>query len=638
MLKRGFYLGLVLLAGLMTFSPGPLQAAAERILHFKSDIVVHPDSSMTVTETIQVRSAQRQIKRGIIREFPTTYRDRFGNRVTVGFTVEEVLRDGQSDSYHIKPVANGEKIYIGRKEVFLPPGVHTYTIRYRTDRQLGYFQDFDELYWNVTGNGWTFAIDQAEARIELPPGAMVLQHAGYTGPKGARGKDFTVWVGGREIGFKTTRPLAPYEGLTVAVAWPKGLVTPPSLVDRARFFLRDNLGGTLALGALLLLSAFYFFAWVRVGRDPEEGTIIPLFTPPRGFSPAATRFIMRLGFDHKAFAAAVVDMAVKGHLQIQDEDGTYTLVQQRDNLDGLSRSEQKLSGKLFADGKAVVLENRNHQRIQEAITALKTYLKLKLEKVYFFTNSGYLVPGLIITLLACGAVALTGPDVGTALFCILWLSLWTVGCYYLAVRAYRAWQGVRGGYRLGAFLGASFLSLFAIPFFVGEIFVLGVFAASISLASALVLAGMVFLDALFYHLLKAPTLRGRRVMDQIEGFKLYLTVAEKERLNLLNPPDKTPALFEKYLPYAMALDVENEWNEQFAEVLARAGEGGRPYQPSWYSGGHYSSFDSGSFASSLGSSLSSAISSSSTAPGSSSGSGGGGFSGGGGGGGGGSGW
>jgi uncharacterized membrane protein YgcG len=638
MLKPRYYLGPVLLAGLLFFSAGPLQAAAERILHFQSDIVVHPDSSMTVTETIQVRSAQREIRRGIIREFPTTYRDRFGNRLTVGFAVEEVLRDGRTESYHIKPVANGVKIYIGRKEVFLPAGVHTYTIRYRTDRQLGYFQDFDELYWNVTGNGWTFAIDQAEARIELPPGAMVLQHAGYTGPQGAKGRDFTAWVSGREIGFKTTRPLGPREGLTVAVAWPKGLVTPPSQVDRARFFLRDNLGGTLALGALLLLSAFYLFAWVRVGRDPEKGTIIPLFTSPRGFSPAATRFIMRMGFDHKAFAAAVVDMAVKGHLQIQEEDGTYTLVQQRDNPAGLSRSEQKLSGKLFADGKSVVLENRNYKKIQGAISALKTYLKLKLEKVYFLTNSGYLVPGLAITLLAFGAVALTDPEVGTALFCILWLSLWTVACYFLAVRAYRAWQGTRGGFRLGTFLGAVFISFIAVPFFFGEVMVLGVFAASISLVSALVLAAIVFLDALFYHLLKAPTLRGRRVMDQIEGFKLYLSVAEKERLNLLNPPDKTPALFEKYLPYAMALDVENEWNEQFAQVLARAGEGGRPYQPRWYSGDSYSSFDSGSFASSLGNSLSSAISSSSTAPGSSSGSGGGGFSGGGGGGGGGSGW
>jgi uncharacterized membrane protein len=143
---------------------------------------------------------------------------------------------------------------------------------------------------------------------------------------------------------------------------------------------------------------------------------------------------------------------------------------------------------------------------------------------------------------------------------------------------------------------------------------------------------------LFYHLLKAPTFAGRKIMDQIEGFKLYLSVAEKERLNLLNPPEKTPALFEKYLPYALALDVENAWSEQFSEVLARAGTEAQPYTPVWYSGSSWDGFHTSRFTDSLGSSFASAISSSSSAPGSSSGSGGGGSSGGGGGGGGGSGW
>jgi len=130
---------------------------------------------------------------------------------------------------------------------------------------------------------------------------------------------------------------------------------------------------------------------------------------------------------------------------------------------------------------------------------------------------------------------------------------------------------------------------------------------------------------------------GRRVMDRIEGFKLYLSVAEQARLEALHPPDQTPELFEKYLPYAIALDVENEWGDQFAGLLARAGQGGE-YRPRWYSGHSFHSHDIGGFGSSLGSSFSSAISSSSSAPGSSSGGGGGGSSGGGGGGGGGGGW
>jgi uncharacterized membrane protein len=138
--------------------------------------------------------------------------------------------------------------------------------------------------------------------------------------------------------------------------------------------------------------------------------------------------------------------------------------------------------------------------------------------------------------------------------------------------------------------------------------------------------------------MKAPTRRGRKVMDTIEGFRMYLATAEHERLNALHPPEQTPELFEKYLPYALALGVEQAWSEQFSEVLIRASADGHSYSPHWYSGSHWHNYKAGSFSGKLGASLGSAISSSSSAPGSSSGSGGGGSSGGGGGGGGGGGW
>jgi len=145
-------------------------------------------------------------------------------------------------------------------------------------------------------------------------------------------------------------------------------------------------------------------------------------------------------------------------------------------------------------------------------------------------------------------------------------------------------------------------------------------------------------NILFAWLIKAPTLHGRNIMDEIEGFKMYLSVAEKERLNLLNPPERTPDLFEKFLPYAIALGVENEWGDQFTSVFSKLDQEGEQYHPSWYHGQHLSSFGVSSFTSSVGSSLSSSISSAASPPGSSSGSGGGGSSGGGGGGGGGGGW
>jgi uncharacterized membrane protein YgcG len=638
-MKRGpLFLTLTALA-ILVFLAGavPVSAQSERILNFKSLIVVNPDASMTVTEDITVEANRQEIKRGIIRDFPTTYKDRLGNTVKVGFQVEAVLRDGRPEPYRIESASNGVKIRIGQKDVFLRPGEYTYTIRYRVDRELGFFKDFDELYWNVTGNGWTFAIDRAEAVIELPPGAKILQSAAYTGYQGARGQDYTVQTGDHDIVFKTTRQLAPRQGLTVAVAWPKGVVHEPSGQERMGFFLRDNVATAIGLIWLAVLLGFYLWAWFRVGRDPATGTIIPLFAPPAGFSPAGVRFVSRMGYDDKAFAAAVVDMAVKGGVLIQEDGGDYTLVRRDATKEALSRGEQLVTAQLFSGSKSVKLENTNHTRIRAAIDALKKNLKMELEKIYFVTNSGYLGPGIAITLLGLGFVVFTSADRMAAGFGSLWLTIWTVACYFLAVAVYKKWQAARGGGCMKR-LGALGTTLFALPFFVGEIFGAVVLTSAVSIPAAATLAVMAFLNALFYHLLKAPTLAGRKIMDQIEGFKLYLSVAEKERLNLLNPPEKTPALFEKYLPFALALDVENAWSEQFAEVLARAGTETQPYSPVWYSGSSWDSFHTSRFTDSLGSSFAGAISSSSTAPGSSSGSGGGGSSGGGGGGGGGSGW
>lgn len=623
--------------GLLTGAPAAAQS--ERILDFQSVIAVHTDAALTVTEHITVQATGREIKRGIIREFPTTYRDRLGNTVAVGFAVTEVLRDGRPESYHTQSVSNGVKIYIGQRDVFLKPGVHTYTIRYRADRELGFFKDFDELYWNVTGNGWTFPIDKAEAIIELPPKAKILRSAAYTGYQGDRGHDVTVQPGDHDIVFKTTRGLAPKEGLTVAVAWPKGVVYEPSGQEKMGFFLQDNMAMALGLLWLVVLLGYYLWVWYQVGRDPATGTIIPLYAPPSGSSPAGVRYLSRMGYDDKAFAAAVVDLAVKGAVLIQENDDDYTLVRQDAAKQALSGGEEVIVSQLFIRDDSIKLENKNHTRIKAAIDALKKNLKTEFEKIYFVTNSGYLTPGVVITLLGAAFVILTARDRMAAVFGALWLTIWTVACYFLAVNAYTRWKVAGGsGFKLSKLLAALGASLFALPFFAGEFFGAVVAAQAVSVPATITLAVLAFQNALFYHLLKAPTLAGRKVMDQIEGFKLYLSVAEKDCLNLLNPPEKTPELFEKYLPYALALDVENAWSEQFSEVLAQAGTEAQPYTPLWYSGSSWDRFNASRFSDSLGSSFASAISSSSSAPGSSSGSGGGGFSGGGGGGGGGSGW
>ncbi|MDO9071095.1 MAG: DUF2207 domain-containing protein, partial [Deltaproteobacteria bacterium] len=338
------------------------------------------------------------------------------------------------------------------------------------------------------------------------------------------------------------------EGLTVAVSWPKGVVHEPSSQERAGFFFKDNVATAIGLIWLAVLLSFYLWVWYRVGRDPATGTIIPLYSPPAGFSPAGVRFVSRMGYDDKAFAAAVVDMAVKGGVLIQEDGGDYTLVRRDAAMGALSRDEQLVTAQLFSGSKSVKLENENHTRIKAAIDALKKNLQTELAKIYFVTNSVYLIPGIIITLLGVGFVVLMARDRMTAGIGAMWLTIWTVACYFLAVTVYEKWRAARGG--AVKWLGALGTTLFALPFFVGEIAGAFMLTSAVSIPAAATLAAMGFLNALFYHLLKAPTLSGRKIMDQIEGFKLYLSVAEKDRLNLLNPPEKTPALFERYLPYA----------------------------------------------------------------------------------------
>jgi uncharacterized membrane protein YgcG len=615
----------------------------ERILSFHSDVIVHPDASMAVEETIRVLSRGRQIRHGIYRDFPTRYRDRLGNHYSVGFVVTRVLRDGRPEPYHIEDISDGKRVYIGRSDTFVSTGEHVYALAYRTRRQLGFFADHDELYWNVTGNGWIFPIDSASATVLLPgeAGRHLLSAEAYTGPQGARGNAYQSSVGpDGAVSFRTTAPLGARQGLTIAVSWPKGFVTQPSLDSEVRDYLQDNptiVAASLGVGIVL---CYYFFVWVLVGRDPKPGTVIPLYHPPDGLSPAAVRYLVKMGYDDKLLAAAVIDMAVKGYVTIGKPDSVYEIKRANGDKSALAPEEARVAGALLAGSSHIRLENSNHKTIQAAILALKNSLSLQHERIHFVTNRRYLLPGLTLSVMLLLYGALPAKDLLGVVFISIWLTVWTIAVAALLVQAGQRWREAlwqRSGRALHVF-SALTASLITIPFAAGEAFGLYAFAAMTTpaiVAMLLVLAG---LNLLFHYLLKAPTRAGRQILDRIEGFRMFLAVAEKDRLNLQNPPERTPELFEQYLPYALALDVEQEWSEQFAEVLAQAGKAGVAYSPTWYSGSDWNAMGGAQLASSLGGDLSSAISSSSSAPGTSSGGGGGGSSGGGGGGGGGGGW
>jgi len=617
----------------------------ERILEFRSDVVVEADGALTVTETIRVVAAGQQIKRGIIRDFPTNYTGKYGQTVHVGFELLEVKRNGETERYKTESYANGVRIKIGDKNVFIPHGQHVYTLIYRTTRQLGFFDDYDELYWNVTGSDWTFEIESARASVALPGGAELTNWVVYTGRPGARDQDFhtAYQPSGAALAVETSRTLAPGEGFTIAIAWPKGFVAEPTASQKAADFAFDNGSVIAGLVGLAILLVYFALVWVKVGRDPAKGTIVPEYQPPEGFSPAAARFLTEMGYDGKAFTAAIVNMAVKGFLTIEeDDDGDYTLVKTGQEV-ALAPGEAALARKLFAYRiNEVPLKQKNHKRLKKAQKALEKSLQNDFEAEYFLKNTSYFLPGIAITVIAVVLVAIFGRDPATAGFMTFWLAIWSIGCYALATKVVSAWRQTGATGSLLAAGGALFITLFSVPFFGGWLTGAWFLAESVSPTAALALGCILLADLAFYDLLKAPTRLGRKVLDRLEGFELYLSVAEEDRMNFHNPPERTPELFEKFLPYALALGVEQAWGERFAGVLEAAsrdrGRSGSGYRPRWYSGRGFHERGVSDFASNLGGSFAGAIAASSTAPGSSSGSGGGGSSGGGGGGGGGSGW
>ena len=610
--------------------------AVERILQFISDVTVQRNGDLIVVETIRVEAEGNIIRRGIFRDFPTVYRRRDGTRVVVGFQVESVTRDGRTENYSLERLSNGIRVRIGSADREIPRGQHTYVIRYVTTRQIGFFADHDELYWNVTGTGWVFRIEMAEARITLPEKVPFQQTAVFTGPQDATaGRDASViQQQPGYIVFRTTRPLPPRNGLTVAAAWQKGVVEPPTWEQLVRYWLTDNRGLAVALAGLALLLLYYGFAWLRVGRDPPSGTIIPLFGPPDGMSPAATRYVDRMSFDNGCFTAAIINLGVKGRIRIVEEGGKSTL-QKRGGTGAIAPEEQQVLARLFTRGNSLLLSQTNHEPLGKAKNGLgETLAKEYLGKL-FSNNYGWSTVGMLLAIAIVLAVLFVLPGgqqgvlvvetlVGVPLF---------MGA---AAMMYYGWQRFERGKWLlisGAILAAL---IAAVVMFFSWAAVPGV--ASLALSGVLLTIGAV--AAIGFPWLKAPSRDGRKIMDNIEGFREYLSVAEEDRLNVLNPPEKTPELFEKFLPYAVALDCQNAWAAKFAGVLAAAGTAAAV--TSWYVGTRDWGSDPVSFADHLSSDLSSTISSSSSPPGSS-GDGGGGFSGGGssgggGGGGGGGGW
>jgi len=603
----------------------------ERITNFHSNILIHTDGKITVAESITIYAAGKDIRRGIIRSIPLYRTDTSGKDQRMDIHVISVTRNGESEDYKIEDSGGNREIYLGNSNVMLTTGQHEYIITYETYGHVGFFDEFDELYWNVTGNDWAFSIDKASASIILPEKSSAINTACYTGTLYSTASNCSVEENESMVTFRTNGSLSPGEGLTVAASFPRDIIKRPPPPTELELFWEKYKNIIFASLSIIILGCFYFFTWLKVGKDPEKQLVVPTFLPPHKWSPAVIRYLYNKGYDNTAFTAALVNMAVNNGIRIKHEKKKYRL-EKTGNKTKLSEEEKKIYDTLFKGRESILVSDNHHSIFSSASTKLKNALENGWNiKNYFLHNRKYVVTAALMTfvlLVAYMLISGTGVNILPFMFMSPFI---IVGLSFLVVGIKNRKKGCTN--IIIAIIGA----IFALP----ALFVHITFLLREDIVTCIFLIIIFASFFIYLYLIKAPTELGAKTEAELEGFLLYLKTAEENRLNLLTPPERTPELFEELLPYAIALDVENEWGNKFDEVLKQA-----DYQPDWYNDTkpfRYTMLTS-ALSSSLGSSVKRAQVDPSSSSGSSgsggwnSGSGGGGFSGGGGGGGGGRGW
>ncbi len=617
--------------------------AQERIVDFDVKIQIEKSGDIQIVENITIKAEGNVFRHGLLRILPLTRTDKSGNHSDVKYSINSIKKDGTTEPYFTKEERDDWKIYIGDKDVELANGIYKYQLSYTVPFQVGYFDNYDELYWNVTGNGWDFPIDKATCQIFLPSENDKFENLHcYTGVKGDTVSNCISSLNATStvVSF-TAKQLRENEGLTIAASFAKGIVNPPSAIQKSASFyklIKTNLWSGIFL---IVMSIFFFFNWKKYGKDPSEKTVIPEFSPPFDWSPAIVGYVYNRELNAKIYMASFLNVAVKGAVKICStidsglftKETNYELEIVNNEVTTLSPEESEILNSLSKKNKIKVSDS-NYRIFDKAYTKWLAMAGKQINLEDFYQNNtkkkwlGFailLTAGLGYEMLSTnsGSVNYFFYSVLILLSSLLtvWFSKKVEGTGILILRG----------------LLAFFIYLPTVVIFSMTIFFLNVVQIS-------VIGIVVVMYIIYVWNLGKFTENGRDALHRIEGFKLYLETAEKDRMTMLNPPELTPQLFEKLFPYAIALGVEIQWGKQFETILELA-----KYNPEWYQGNDDSFYRRPTmFLSGFGSSVKSAgvdptpSTSSSSGSGSSgswsSGSSGGGSSGGGGGGGGGGGW
>lgn len=565
---------LLAVAAILLLAPAPALARSLAIQGFDVEVVVQRDGALAVTERITVHFEGSW--NGLYRTIPVVYD---WNRMNYRLRVD--LQDATDERGNALDVETDRTGGLLRYRIWVPganDATHTITLRYVVQNGLRFFEEHDELYWNVTGNDWDVPVGNASVQVFLPVAAANIRAAGYTGPHGATQQGAVIEQVANSVQARTTEPLAFREGLTIVVGWDPGAVHRPSSLDKATSFAAAN--GILL--APLLALVFMHGWWRRHGRDPEALSIAPQYEPPPALTPGEVGILVDNRADMRDVTATIVDLAVRGYIVIEDEEDEHLfgLVKTRDYAFSLARPqtewaalrphERALLRALFESGARtrVTMDDLENEFYKD-LSDIRSQLADSLVEHGFCTRR---------------------PDRVLAMYVVL---------------------GVVAGVLI-AIGGAALLSAR------GETPVPAIVAGVLT-AIVMVIYGA---------LMPARTVRGARTREHALGFSEFLQRVEKDRFERVI---RTPEMFERYLPFAMAFGVEKSWARAFDDIYREP--------PDWYRGQRPGGFAAHSFVSDLsrmsaraGSAMASSPRGSAGGSGFSGGSSGGGFGGGGGGG------
>lgn len=490
------------------------------IRDFHAELDVLPDSSLDVTETIDVEFTGAW--QGIYRTIPVEYAGPGGFNYSL-FLTDVSAADSDGASLRIEKQRHGGDL----KLRILVPGAEDKArnifLHYRVRNGLRFFQDHDELYWNVTGTDWDVPISSASAHIILPESVTGLRAAAYSGFVGARSQDARVDILGSNIDIRSQRPLAFHEGLTIVAGWDKGFVREPTGSEKASQFLASN----WPLFAPVIVFAVMFWLWYTRGRDPQVGAIAVQYEPPVGLSPGEAGSLVDNQAGMRDITATLVDLAVRGFIVIEEKEVSHLmgLYSNKEYVFHLNKKPAEWSG--VKSHELLVLNGI----FGAPLVGMRDEVALTELQNRFYKNLPGIRRAIFESLVEHGYFA-HRPDI--------------------VHQAYLVVAGVTTAllYLFGQYL-AQHTGIQAQPFSIA------------ALLSGLVIAG-------FGWFMSARTPDGVRALHDTLGFENFLSHVEAPHLT--RTPQST-ANFEKYLPFAMALGVEKKWVGAFDGMLQ---------QPSWY--------------------------------------------------------